>query len=222
MLLGAYGWLHDHWDEEFYPDDLPRDWQLTYYSNEFSTVLVPANFWSQTLSSSREEVLSCEDWLDDVSEVFRFYIECRESVFADLSIQAFSENLQLLQAQLAGLVITDENISASSMKILADLAKQLETEIFIVDDNLSENQSNKQIKYFQHTTKQLSRFVLFENDLLELRQAKEQVEFMLRRFEKTGTDTSRELEEVTIIVNHPKLSADDLMKFRAVLEIMGL
>ena len=40
LRLGARGWRHAHWENDFYPDDLPPDWQLAYYANEFSTVLV--------------------------------------------------------------------------------------------------------------------------------------------------------------------------------------
>ena len=46
---GAYGWRHKHWLESFYPEDLPvngsEDWRLSYYSNEFNTVMVPCDYW---------------------------------------------------------------------------------------------------------------------------------------------------------------------------------
>ncbi len=45
ILIGAHGWLHTAWQGGFYPDDLPEDWQLGYYSNEFPVVLMPAAYW---------------------------------------------------------------------------------------------------------------------------------------------------------------------------------
>lgn len=35
LLIGALGWQHEAWQESFYPDDLPPEWRLGYYSNEF-------------------------------------------------------------------------------------------------------------------------------------------------------------------------------------------
>ena len=40
ITVGSYGWRHPHWRGSFYPEDLPEDWQLSYYSNEFSVVMV--------------------------------------------------------------------------------------------------------------------------------------------------------------------------------------
>ena len=57
-----------------------------------------------------------------------------------------------------------------------------------------------------------SNFALIENDLTDLRAVKNIVE-----------DFALQLEEAaaTIIVNHPRLQASDLSKFRSMLEIMG-
>lgn len=69
VCLGSYGWQHAHWDGVFYPDDLPEDWQLAYYSNEFSAVLVPRSYWETGTG------FDVESWQEDVSDDFRFYIE---------------------------------------------------------------------------------------------------------------------------------------------------
>jgi len=69
LSVGAWGWKHPEWEKDvFYPDDLPADWQLSYYSNEFDVVVVPANYWSA-------DGYGEEDWLDDVEDDFVFYIE---------------------------------------------------------------------------------------------------------------------------------------------------
>ena len=71
--LGAYGWRQPHWDNGFYPEDLPvdgpDDWRLTYYSNEFNTVLVPADYWQTS------EKADCGIWLDAVHDEFQFFVE---------------------------------------------------------------------------------------------------------------------------------------------------
>lgn len=65
--VGAWGWKHVSWEQDvFYPDDLPADWRLAYYSNEFDLVVIPASYWDET-----EE----ENWLDDVEDDFVFFID---------------------------------------------------------------------------------------------------------------------------------------------------
>ncbi len=42
LRVGAAGWEHPGWAEAFYPGDLPPDWRLAYYANEFPVVMIPA------------------------------------------------------------------------------------------------------------------------------------------------------------------------------------
>ena len=47
LEVGGYGWRRRDWDEDFYPEDLPPDWRLAFYANEFQTVCVPAAYWRE-------------------------------------------------------------------------------------------------------------------------------------------------------------------------------
>ena len=67
--LFARDWDHAAWSDSFYPQDLPEDWRLTYYANEFPGVLVPAERWQ---AADEAELL---DWVDDVHAGFRFFVE---------------------------------------------------------------------------------------------------------------------------------------------------
>jgi len=58
LIVGAYGWDHVDWQGVFYPDDLPEDWRLTYYANEFKSVYVPQSVW---LHASIDDI---EEWAD--------------------------------------------------------------------------------------------------------------------------------------------------------------
>jgi uncharacterized protein YecE (DUF72 family) len=66
IRVGACDWDHPHWQGSFYPDDLPSDWRLSYYANEFSVVLVPQLKW-------RAQDADFEQWAEDAPEGFRFY-----------------------------------------------------------------------------------------------------------------------------------------------------
>lgn len=69
LVIGARGWVHASWLESYYPDDLPEDWQLDYYTNEFGAVLLPAELWTQA------GVDDIEQWLATVGENFLFFLE---------------------------------------------------------------------------------------------------------------------------------------------------
>jgi len=64
--VGSYGWDHLHWQGCFFPEDLPEDWRLSYYANEYPTVLVPENKWGAA-------GVNFEQWAEEVPAGFRFY-----------------------------------------------------------------------------------------------------------------------------------------------------
>lgn len=59
--------------DSFYPDDLPREWQLTFFANVFPAVLVPGFLWQQRPESELAA------WHADVHAGFRFYLELTSS-----------------------------------------------------------------------------------------------------------------------------------------------
>ena len=65
FLTGCYGWR----DQSDYPDDLPPDWQLCYYSNELRSVIIPASNWAHC------DQQQLEQWLQDTDDGFRFVFE---------------------------------------------------------------------------------------------------------------------------------------------------
>lgn len=67
--VAAHGWHYPDWHGDFYPDDLPEDWRLAYYGNEFRAVVVPAAYW-ETVDS-----VEVERWVEDTREQFTFYLE---------------------------------------------------------------------------------------------------------------------------------------------------
>ena len=39
------GWQRDSWLQDYFPDDLPEDWRLSYFANDCDCVLVQADAW---------------------------------------------------------------------------------------------------------------------------------------------------------------------------------
>jgi len=98
LEVGAVGWRHAGWADSFYPESLPPEWQLTYYSNEFARVLVPAAEWT----GARAADLAA--WHGDVHERFGFYLELPGVADAPVG-RSLAQAVEALGPRLAGLVV---------------------------------------------------------------------------------------------------------------------
>ncbi|EGV51216.1 hypothetical protein [Candidatus Endoriftia persephone] len=106
VQIYARGWDHPAWQGSFYPEDLPADWRLTYYANEFPGVLLPQAVWADLAASTLLE------WLDDLDDGFQLYLEIESPLEA--------QQVQLLEGwagQLAGLVLR-QGIDAESIETM--------------------------------------------------------------------------------------------------------
>ena len=129
ILIGANGWLHDEWSEEFYPDDLPDEWRLGYYGNEFSVVLVPANYWVQGVNTVNE-------WLEETDESPRFICEWPAEVQAGAEVDRLLALISLLGKRVLGILIP---VDAAPDETMLGLYKKLSLEYPVCLDIQLEN-----------------------------------------------------------------------------------
>ena len=135
IRVGACGWDQSHWQGTFFPDDLPDDWRLTYYANEFSAVLVPENEWCAA-------GVDFEQWADDVPDDFKFYLLTSSLPVDEALIKA------QLGEKFAGFVIANENREIAFItfaeKSLREWKEWLQLRdfeaIFLMDDELTTSQ----------------------------------------------------------------------------------
>lgn len=66
--LAAYGWDSPAWSI-FYPEDLPPEWRLDFYRNEFTSLVLPAAEWAEV------SIDEAAGWLDEAPAGFHFYWE---------------------------------------------------------------------------------------------------------------------------------------------------
>ena len=100
LLIGARGWEHETWTGLFYPDDMPREWRLVYYANEFRTVLVPGDTWERV---SPEQV---SQWREDVGEGFVFFLEPPPGLSAPRVQESFVRQARALDGYIGGIVLS--------------------------------------------------------------------------------------------------------------------
>ena len=216
VSVGAYGWRHSYWLDSFYPEDLPvsaeEDWQLSYYSNEFNCVLVPADYW--LCLSSQNDAIDCNHWLGEVNDEFQFFVECSMDMFDHVSLDVMAKHLKLLQPQLSALVITENRrkIPDSILIQLRNLAVELRVNIFTDGD------FELPIKQIWRKDRQCSSaLALLEDDLTDLRSVRAAID----DFVSQKSDIDQAGSKATIIVSSPRLQAIDLAQFRKVIEVMG-
>lgn len=112
IIVAAHGWSHPGWCDDFYPEDLPEDWQLSFYSNEFRAVVVPASAWSI------EDPLEIERWAEDTSEDFVFYLEV---VGLQTDWVRLAEAVKPLGEQLGGILLRPVEVDADLAMIASCL-----------------------------------------------------------------------------------------------------
>jgi hypothetical protein len=98
LTLAAYGWSPANWASVFYPDDLPSAWQVSYYANEFSRLLIPAREWVAPVEQTKT-------WLSEVGQDFGFYVELTPELLQAAHWEAVRSVIeQELATQVLGLV----------------------------------------------------------------------------------------------------------------------
>ncbi len=202
VLTGAYGWRHAHWAGGYYPDDLPAEWRLQYYSNELDFVMVPASEWRPSAG------FDCDDWLADTHDRFRFCVELplgqlRSVADCGLLRQQLSTMGEKLHSLVCPPAAVVEEIR-EALDPVADLAP-----VF----GLSVESALPARPVWTVDRETPSPLAILHDDVSHLRQSRTRVE----RFLGATGNAQR-----AIVVQHPELQMHDLLRFRAMLDIMGL
>ncbi len=122
VLIGSEGWFDDP-KGEFYPEDLPEDWRLSFYNTSFNTVLLDA---SHFIDEPSDEVAS---WPLDINPYFRFLVAVHAH-YQPQAIEHLQQRLTALGEHLGGLVV---RTSEYGLEELRGLREQLadDTPIFV-------------------------------------------------------------------------------------------
>ena len=116
VLIGACGWLHEGWSGEFYPEDLPEEWRLGYYGNEYQVVMVPASYWSSQAGKIAE-------WLEESDESLKMVCEWPAQGAGAAQLDAARQGIEALAERVLAILIPIEaDISESDLTIYKGLA----------------------------------------------------------------------------------------------------
>lgn len=82
----------------FYPEDLPEEWRLDFYCNEFRALVVPAQLWTNDDSAEAQE------WTSGLGEETRVYLE----IPGQISLSRMRRASATLADRFAGFVAASE------------------------------------------------------------------------------------------------------------------
>lgn len=138
IIVAARGWSHSDWCGDFYPDDLPEDWQLAYYSNEFRAVLVPA------MAFSGIDPLEVERWVEDASEDFGFCLEVTDLL---TDWDAFALAAKPLGEHLQGILLRPQEVDADLAMIASclDAATEVAPVCVLLPDGVTLSDSGRSL-----------------------------------------------------------------------------
>lgn len=123
LAVGSYGWQLDRIASDFYPEDLPEDWQLDYYCNFSNLVVVPQSIWSSQWAAG-EKNADCEDESAQ---------QAREEMLEEFQEALTEESyVYLVLEQLTQLSVVVAQLESLSMKL------PLSGIIFKLDSDFSE------------------------------------------------------------------------------------
>lgn len=131
VLMGACGWKHKAWLNDFYSEDLPEEWQLGFYANEFPVVYVPASNWLVTSDPDAQDsgVIDLAEWTEDVSDSFRFILEIPADVLSnEQQFVSALNKAKTLEALCLGLVFQLNQFICDDLQLLQkhlDMAQEL-------------------------------------------------------------------------------------------------
>lgn len=114
VVIGAYGWKHSSWFNDFYDEDLPQEWQLGFYANEFPVVYVPATDWLG------DENMDLSQWAEEVADSFRFLLEVPADLLNDaIAYSAALERAKGLNEFCLGLVLVVNQTVCDDIALLS-------------------------------------------------------------------------------------------------------
>lgn len=90
LSIGTCSWTSQAW-QSFFPEDLPVDWQLDYYSHYFNCVLVPEAQW---LAWTEQQLIDFAEALEGEGFEFFFELKATFDAQADKQLTAIKHHLQ--------------------------------------------------------------------------------------------------------------------------------
>ena len=126
IRIGTSGWYYGHWQERFYPEDLPKSEWLSYYAKEFGTVEINNTFYHlpQEQTLKKWQSIAPPDFLF-VVKANRYITHIKKLKDTKEELQRFFERLELLKKHLGPVLYQLPPMLHKNLKLLGSFLEML-------------------------------------------------------------------------------------------------
>ena len=110
IKVGLYDWVKFPAQQGFYPDDLPTDWKLSFYANEFETACINID---ETVDM---ELLN--EWVDDLPDDFQLSFNLIKTDLVDQLAESLEQNSLNINYLLVPPLERDILLQNESLKVV--------------------------------------------------------------------------------------------------------
>lgn len=95
--IGTSGWYYEHWNENFYPEDVKSNERLPYYAQHFKTVEINTTFYHLPKETTIDK------WIKDVPKNFVFSVKASQYITHRKRLKDAKESTELFFQRIAPL-----------------------------------------------------------------------------------------------------------------------
>jgi len=124
LHIGSYGWQYESWNNSFYPDDLPMEWQFAYYANEYSVIMIPWNLIHDKFELLKQGLEDSEETCQLVLEMPLKNLNSRPNDEILAELEAFLTTISFIGSRCLALVLVinySEIFNSSKLELCNDL-----------------------------------------------------------------------------------------------------
>ncbi len=173
LQIGSYGWQYQSWNNSFYPEDLPMDWQFAYYANAYSVIMIPWTLAQDNLALVEQGIEESDNSCRVLFEYPLDNISTRANDDIQKDLLAFLTTIAMFESRTLGLILNFQykdinNFSSEKLDFILELIQLIQSKVEINIDlqglNASESPMPQSLRAFFAILKQTNSGLCRYND----------------------------------------------------------
>lgn len=207
--VGSNGWLHPGWDERFYPEDIPPDWKLSYYANEFSATVVPQSIWYEQADDFAEMA-------EDLDDEFALYFQLKDLA---PSLDDLRANKTQYAGNFRGYLVDfhDKAFSAEPASLFGELSEAIILPVDELVDEVSVGEASNSMASLHGNWAEVSSLNRLTNVILV--DGSKDLRYQKNAFEEKK-QIIRNDSDVLVLLNDEQPDVEMMRQLRIMLELM--
>lgn len=134
LHIGSYGWQYQSWENSFYPEDLPGEWQFAYYANEYSVIMIPWKLLKKNFTLLEQGIEDSEETCRVIFEIPINNINSRSDDEILTELQEFLNQISFVGTRALGVVVVLKyselcNLTTKKYELLTKFLKMTQSKM---------------------------------------------------------------------------------------------